>query len=143
LSYLIDTNVISELRKRDRCDANVAAWYYGAVAEDELFLSTLVLGEIRRGVELARLRDPAQAVALERWLAQVIFSFGSRVLGVSNDVAEHWGRICAVRSVPVVDGLLAATAIAHGLTLATRNERDVAGLGAAVVNPFRSGEATS
>ena len=66
MSYLIDTNIISELRKGDRCDPNLAAWW-AAVAEDVLFLSPLVLGEIRKAVELARPRDPAKAEALERW----------------------------------------------------------------------------
>ncbi len=137
MSYLVDTNVISELRKGDRCNQKVSAWY-ASVADGDLFLSTLVLGEIRKGVELARAKDPDKAVALERWLRQVESAFGNRVLGIGNAVADQWGRMSAIRSMPVIDGLLAATALTHGLTLVTRNERDVTGLGAQVLNPFRT-----
>lgn len=139
MSYLIDTNIISEVRKADRCDRQVAVWYT-SIADEDLFLSTLVLGEIRRGVELARLRDPDKAAVLERWLGQVEAAFGNRVLGVDNAVADQWGRLSAIRPLPVVDGLLAATAMINGLTLVTRNDRDIAGLGATVLNPFRIGE---
>lgn len=139
MSYLIDTNIISEVRKADRCDRQVAAWY-ASIADEDLFLSTLVLGEIRRGVELARVRDPDKAAVLERWLGQVEAAFGNRVLGVDNAVADQWGRLSAIRPLPVIDGLLAATAMINGLTLVTRNDRDIAGLGATVLNPFRIGE---
>lgn len=139
MSYLIDTNIISEIRKGDRCDPRVSAWY-ASIAEEELFLSTLVLGEIRKGVELARPRDPDKAAALERWLGQVEAAFGSRVLGIDSSVADLWGRMSAVRPIPVVDGLLAATAATNDLTLVTRNDRDIAGLGAKVLNPFQIGE---
>lgn len=139
MSYLIDTNIISEVRKGDRCDRQVSSWY-ASVTEDELFLSTLVLGEIRKGVELARRRDPNRAAALERWLGQVEAAFGSRVLEIDNAVADRWGRMNAIRSVPVIDGLLAATAVVHNLTLVTRNDGDVAGLGAMVLNPFQRNE---
>jgi len=136
VSYLIDTNIISELRKGDRCDPNVSAWY-ASISDDDLFLSTLVLGEIRKGIELARPRDPAKAEALERWLGQVEVAFAGRVLGIDNTVSNQWGRMSAVRPVPVIDGLLAATAVTHGLTLVTRNDRDIAGLGVTLLNPFR------
>ncbi len=138
MSYLIDTNIISEVRKGERCDPHVAAWY-SSVADADLFLSTLVLGEIRRGIELARARDPAKAASLERWKQQVETLFAGRVLGIDNAVADQWGRMSAIRPIPVIDGLLAATAITHGLTLVTRNDRDIAGLGAAVLNPFLVG----
>lgn len=139
MSYLIDTNIISEVRKGDRCDPGVSAWY-ASIADEDLFLSALVLGEIRKGVELARSRDPHKASALERWLEQVEAAFGSRVLGIDNAVADRWGRMSAIRPIPVIDGLLAATAVANNLTLVTRNDRDIAGLGAVVLNPFRIGE---
>jgi toxin FitB len=139
VSYLIDTNIISEIRKGDRCDRNVSAWY-ASIAEDDLFLSTLVLGEIRKGIEIARARDAAKASALERWLREVEMAFGTRVLGVDNAVSDQWGRMSAIRPIPVIDGLLAATAAVNGLTLVTRNERDVAGVGATVLNPFRLGK---
>ncbi len=136
MSYLIDTNVISEVRKGERCDARVSSWY-AAIADDDIFLSTLVLGEIRKGVEIARPRDPAKATALERWLQDVQAAFSGRVLGIDDAVADQWGRMSALRPVAVIDGLLAATALIHGLTLVTRNDGDVAGLGAAVLNPFK------
>jgi toxin FitB len=139
VSYLIDTNIISEVRKGARCDARVSAWY-ASVADEDLYLSTLVLGEIRKGVELVRPRDSGRAVALERWLREVEAAFDGRVLGIDNAVADLWGRMSAIRSVPAIDGLLAATALANGLTLVTRNDRDVAGLGATVFNPFEVAE---
>lgn len=136
MSFLIDTNVISEIRKGTRCDPGVAAWW-AEVAEDDLWLSALVLGEIRKGVELARRRDPQKAAALEAWLGEVVAGFADRVLPVDAAVAEEWGRMNAIRPVPVIDALLAATAKANGLTLVTRNEADVAGIGVEVLNPFR------
>jgi predicted nucleic acid-binding protein len=139
VSYLIDTNVISEVRKGARCDIHVSTWY-ASIADEDIFLSTLVLGEIRKGVERARPRDPAKAAALERWLHEVKAAFNGRVLGIDDAVADQWGRMSAIRPVPAIDGLLAATALTHGLTLVTRNDRDVAGLGATVLNPFRVGE---
>ena len=135
MSYLIDTNIISEVRKGARCDARVSAWY-ASVADEELFLSTLVLGEIRKSVELARPRDAGRALALERWLQEVEAAFDGRVLGIDNAVSDRWGRMSAIRPLPAIDGLLAATASTHGLTLVTRNDRDVAGVGAMVFNPF-------
>lgn len=139
MSFLIDTNIISEIRKGERCDVHVSDWYV-SIADEDLFLSTLVLGEIRKGIELARPRDPNKATALERWLRQVEAGFDGRVLGIDNAVSDQWGRMSAIRSIPVIDGLLAATAVTYGLTLVTRNDRDIAGLGAIVLNPFRIGE---
>jgi toxin FitB len=136
VSYLIDTNIISEIRKDTRCDRRVAAWY-AAVAEDDLYLSVLVVGEIRKGAELVRRRDPAKAQALERWLGEIDAAFGDRILPIDRAVTDEWGRIGALRPVPVVDGLLAATAKVHRMTLVTRNDSDVAGLGAEVLNPFK------
>ena len=136
MSYLLDTNVISEVRKGERCDPHVTDWY-ASIADADLFLSTLVLGEIRKGVELARVHDPGKAAALEQWLGQVEVAFDGRVLGIDNAVAHRWGRMSALRPTPVVDCLLAATAAVNRLTLVTRNDGDVAGLGAKVLNPFR------
>lgn len=139
MSYLIDTSIISEVRKGDRCDPHVSTWY-ASVADGDLFLSTLVLGEIRRGVELARSKDPGKAAALERWLRQVEAAFDGRVLGIDNAISDQWGRMSAIRPIPVIDGLLAATALANDLTLVMRNDRNIAGLGARVLNPFRIDE---
>jgi len=136
LSFLLDTNIISEIRKGARCNPGVAKWW-AEVAEGDLWLSTLILGEIRKGIELARRRDPDKAAVLEAWLGELVSAFGDRLLPVDAAVADEWGRMSAIRPVPVIDALLAATAKAHGLTLVTRNEADVAGLGVQVLNPFQ------
>ena len=135
MTYLVDTNVFSELRKGDRCDPHVAGWFAG-VDEEDLNLSVLVIGEIRRGIETVRRRDVAGAAALERWLARLVRDHGDRLLPVDRAVAEEWGRLSALRPASVVDGLLAATARVHGLTLVTRNVRDVAWTGVACLDPF-------
>jgi predicted nucleic acid-binding protein len=133
--FLIDTNVISEVRKR-RPDRNVIRWFRTAPA-DRLYLSVLVTGEIRQGIERLRPREPARAETLDAWLDQLHERFTDRILPVSPPVADRWGRLNAIRPLPVVDGLLAATALAHNLTLATRNADDVAGLGLDVVDPWK------
>lgn len=137
MTCLIDTNVISEIRKGERCDANVAAWFAG-IDDSDLYLSALVLGEIRKGVERIRSRDPARAEALEAWLTEVRSAFAGRILPVDDRVAEEWGRMACGRSIPTIDGLLAATARVHRLTLITRNLADVKGLGARVLDPFQA-----
>ncbi len=133
--YLIDTNIISEVRKGSRCNRRVAAWY-DTIDDDELYLSVIVLGEIRQGIERVRRRDRHQAAALEKWLVEVIEAFGPRILPVDSAVADAWGRLSARGTFPVIDALLAATAHAHGLTLVTRNVRDIAGTGVRCLNPF-------
>ena len=133
--FLLDTNVISELRKGDRCDARVAAWY-ARIPEADLFISVVVTGEIRKGVERLRPRDPRQAEIFARWLQEIQWSYADRILPIDARVADVWGRISAIRPAPVVDALLVATARAHDMILVTRNTSDVEGLGAAVLNPF-------
>ena len=134
--FLLDTNIISEVRKGQRSDPNVSNWYAG-VSEAQLFISSLTIGEIRRGIELARRRrDVDQAEALETWLQAVIQRFSGRILTVDTEEADTWGQISAIRPVPVIDSLLAATAIAHDMTLVTRNVTDVEGLGVRVLDPF-------
>ena len=135
MNYLVDTNIISEVRKGAKCDANVAAWY-DSIDDADIYLSVLVLGEIRKGVERARPSDPAQARALEKWLTAVAESFAERILPIDQTVADEWGRMAAKRPVSTVDALLAATAKVHRMTLATRNVSYVADLGADLVNPF-------
>ena len=135
MSYLIDTNILSELRKRERCDPNVAAWYASTRA-DQLFLSVLVLGEVRRGAERLKRRDPAQARSLERWLILAVDQFGDRLLQVDRWVSEEWGRIDARTPVSPIDGLLAATAQVNGFTLVTRNVKHIARTGVSYLNPF-------
>jgi toxin FitB len=136
VSFLLDTNIISEVRRGPRCDPKVAAWYE-SIDDSELYLSVLLLGEIRKGIELARPRDPGKARALEAWLAQVELAFADRIFSIDQRTSDEWGRMSARRPIPVIDGLLAATAKVHHLTLVTRNDADVAGLGASVLNPFR------
>jgi toxin FitB len=135
--YLIDTNVISELRKGRRCDQGVAAWFR-TIRDDDLFLSVLVIGEIRQGIERLRPRSAAQAVALENWLEEILRSFGERVLPIDERVGQIWGRLNAREALPAVDSLLAATAAAHGLILVTRNLKDIERSGVRCINPFES-----
>ena len=133
--YLLDTNVVSELRRRDKCDENVASWY-DSISDEELFLSVLTLGEIRKGIALVQERDPLQAEALEHWLTYVKQSYEGRILSIDADISDAWGQMHYIRNAPVVDGLLAATAMVHNLTLVTRNVQHVQGLGASLLDPF-------
>ena len=134
--YLLDTNVLSEMRRGLRGNPGVNAWF-AAVAVADVYISALVLGEISKGIARSRLRrDYTQAENLEAWLHRLPRVFGNRIIPVNADIAEIWGQMYAVRNVPVVDGLIAATAIAHDLTLVTRNIADVQGLGADLLNPF-------
>jgi predicted nucleic acid-binding protein len=110
--------------------------WFASVEAAELYLSVLVVGEIRQGVERLRPRDPDQAAVFERWLAELQRDFGRRVLPVTVRIAEEWGRLNAADPLPAVDGLLAATAKVEGLTLVTRNVADVARTQLDVVNPF-------
>ncbi|MEU6714821.1 type II toxin-antitoxin system VapC family toxin [Nonomuraea sp. NPDC046802] len=134
MSYILDTNVVSEMTKRTR-DAGVQAWL-DTITGPNLYLSVMVFGEIRKGVELLRRRDPAQAGGYETWLDRLQHEFRTRVLPVSTAVAEEWGRLHAVRPLPIVDGLIAATARAYDWTLVTRNVKDFAGLDVRTLNPF-------
>jgi toxin FitB len=133
--YLIDTNIISEVGKGPRCNRHVAAWYRD-VRDDDLFLSVLVVGEIRQGIERLRPRDRHRAAALEHWLQEILTSFGDRVLSVDERVAQVWGRMNAREPLAAVDSLLAATAEAHGMTLVTRNLKDIERSGVRCLNPF-------
>ena len=137
MSFLIDTNVISELRKGKRADPGVVSWFAG-LADEEVFLSALTLGEIRRGIESIRRRDSVAASALESWLGRIADAHRDRIVAVDRAIAEEWGRINAPDPLPVVDGLLAATAKVVGLTLATRNTADIARSGVSFFNPFGS-----
>jgi predicted nucleic acid-binding protein len=132
---LLDTNVLSELRKEQRCDAGVRQWF-AETAEDELFISVLVLGEIRQGIERIRLRDPAQARSLEKWLLWIVSKFADRLLPVDEKVADQWGRLGLRQPVPLLDAFLAATALVHGLTVVSRDEEGFRNTGVPVVNPF-------
>ena len=135
MSFLVDTNVIAELRKGRRANARVRTWL-GGLEPDAIFLSVLTIGEVRRGVERIRRRDQVSAHALDRWLRRLLSDHVDRILPITLPIVEEWGRLGVPDPLPVVDGLLAATAKVHGLTLATRNVRDLARTGAEVFNPF-------
>jgi len=137
VTYLLDTSVVAELRKGSRANPHLRAWF-AALAPDAIVLSVLTIGEVRRGIERVRRRDPAAAKALDRWLRRLLVDHGDRIVGIDRQVAEEWGRLNVPDPLPVIDGLLAATATVHGLVLATRNVGDVARSGAEVVNPFEA-----
>jgi predicted nucleic acid-binding protein len=141
MSYLIDTNVISELRRKQP-DVNVVAWF-AARSTQSLFVSVLTLGEIRKGVETLGVEsvDAARRQALSDWLeVDLPMFFMGRILSVDLPVTERWGHLQAHarRPLPAIDSLLAATALHHNLTLVTRNVRDFAGFGLSVINPWVS-----
>jgi toxin FitB len=132
--YLLDTNVVSELRKRSP-DVNVAEWYDG-VRSLELHLSVLTLGEIRIGIERLRRKDAARARSLDEWLRGLLLTYSSRIVGVDVATADEWGRLNVPDQLPVIDGLLAATAKTQGLTLVSRNTTDLSASGITVLDPF-------
>jgi len=133
--FLLDTNVLSELRKGNRCDAGVREWFEQAGSE-ELYVSVLVLGEIRQGIERIRLRDPRQAQALEKWFHRISTEHIDRLLPVDSKVADKWGRLGLQQPVPVLDALLAATALAYDLVMVSRDEAGFQNTGVRVLNPF-------
>jgi predicted nucleic acid-binding protein len=134
VSYLLDTNVVAEVRKA-RPHAGVAAWFE-SVPGSELYLSVLVVGEIEQGIARLCRRNPRQAGAYQSWLGRLRHEFADRLLPVTEGVAMEWGRLNAARPSPAIDALMAATAIVHGLTVVTRNVDDFAPTGVAVLNPF-------
>jgi predicted nucleic acid-binding protein len=137
LRFLLDTNVISEIRKRGRANPNVARWVAQSPVKD-IGTSVVVLAEIRRGIEMKRRSDPDQAEILDRWFAQMRTRLGDRVLAIDEPIADAWAHLGIPDPIPLVDGLLAATAMVHGLTLVTRNTADVARTGVSVLNPFEA-----
>ncbi len=136
--FLIDTNVLSEIRKGEqRALTEVWHWWL-AMRDQKLFLSVMTLGEIRKGIDRLASRDAPQTLVLERWLEEVKSAFSGQLIEITPAVAEWWGSLQAIRSLPEVDALLAASALQHDLTLVTRNEADFTGLGIRVLNPFRN-----
>lgn len=136
MSFVLDTNVISEARKGSQANANVMRWL-SSVAEEDLYLSVLVVGEVRQGIEGLRRRDPLQAGRFESWLAGLRRAYADRILLVDVEVAEEWGRMNAPDPIPSRDGLMAATAKVRNMTFVTRNTSDVAWTGA-TAQPVRS-----
>lgn len=135
MKFLLDTNVISELRKGRRAHPAVRDWAESIDARD-LATSVLVLAEIRHGVEMKRLQDPTQAELLDRWFARMREGLEDRVLPIDEKTAELWARINTPNALPFVDGLLAASALRRDLILVTRNTRDVSRSGVRLFNPF-------
>lgn len=135
MTYLLDTNVLSETRKRQPA-AGVADWI-AATPPDRLHVSVLTLGEIEQGIIRVRGRgDREQAAALERWLRDVETGFDDRVLPVTLSIAAAWGRQQYPQPLPMIDALIAATARVHGMTVVTRNVKDFEPTGVQVLNPF-------
>jgi len=134
--FLLDTNVVSELRKGERAHPGVQAWF-DTHAAHELWLSVLVVGELWRGVELVQRRDSASAKVLSAWLEGLTRDYRDRILPITTGVAKRWAELTVPDAVPVIDGLLAATAIEHDLVLVTRNVADVERTGVAWQNPFK------
>ncbi len=134
--YLLDTNVLSETRK-SRMDPNVASFLEG-LDSLSLYLSALTIGEFERGIEIKRRDDPEAADRIAAWVAQAEHDFADRILPVNDEVARIWGRLSADRTRPVVDTLIAATAIVHDLVLVTRNVKDVKGIDMVVIDPWRA-----
>ncbi|NUR95155.1 MAG: type II toxin-antitoxin system VapC family toxin [Kribbellaceae bacterium] len=134
MTFLLDTNVVSELRKKSP-DSWVAEWFR-SVKSAQLYLSVLVVGEIKQGVERLAARDPRRAAALDDWHRRLVLGYSDRIVPVSLEVAETWGRLNATRRLPLADGLMAATALVHDWTFVTRNTADVEETGARLLNPF-------
>lgn len=135
MSFLLDTNVVSEPR-RHKPSANVISWLREQ-EPDQLFLSALTLGEIAQGAEARARRDAVAGRSLSMWLTSIRNRYSDRILPVTGDIAETWGRLGARRPLPVIDGLLAATALVHRLTLVTRNVRDFQGLDIPIFDPWQ------
>ena len=135
MSYLIDTNVLSELRRKSP-DANVVKWVNGRPATS-LYLSVLTLGELRKGID--SLADAKRRLKLVDWLeTELLLFFAGRILAIDQGVTDHWVRLLASagRPIPAVDSLLGATAAHHDLTMVTRNSKDFDNLGLEVLNPW-------
>lgn len=138
MSFLLDTNVISELRKPPKKqDPNVAAWRRG-VSSSETYLSVLVIGELRQGVERAMRTDRAKGAVLDAWLEKVIrqFTLAEHILPVDDDVAQAWGRMNVPDPLPAIDSLQAATAHVHGLTFVSRDVDSLVRTGVPLLNPW-------
>lgn len=136
--YLVDTDVVSNVRKRDKADRGVREFFRQATAEDaSLYLSAITVGELRRGVELIRHRgDRDQANRLDRWLKLVVAEYADNILSIDADIAQVWGRLRVPRPENPLDKQIAATALIHDLTLVTRNVRHFESLGVRLLNPF-------
>lgn len=131
---LLDTVVLSELRKR-QVSPEVVRWLT-AFRDSDLFLSVVSIGEIERGIEKKRKSDPAFAASLTRWIEDLLRIYGDRVLPVTPPIARRWGMLSARIGNDGADLLIAATALTHGLKVATRNTSHFVSTGVSVINPF-------
>jgi toxin FitB len=134
IAYLLDTNVLSETRKK-RADAGVIA-FLESLDSSALYLSVLTIGELRKGIAVKMRTDAAAAKSLTTWVEGLEFGFADRILAVDATTARLWGDWSGDRPRPVIDTLLAATAVQHSLTFVTRNTRDVEGIQVKVHNPW-------
>ncbi len=136
--YLIDTNVVSECRKRNKANAGVQTFFTEASARESfLYLSVITIGELRRGIELIRHRgDIPQASQLEKWLGALLEDYSDRILDFTSDDAQLWGRLRVPRYENAIDKQIAASALSNDLTLVTRNTGDFDGMGVRLLNPF-------
>jgi hypothetical protein len=139
--YLLDTNVVSETR-RNRPDPGITD-FLSTADSAALFLSVLTLGELRKGIQTRRRSDPLSAERLEFWVNGIETLFADRILSIESEIAKKWGELSAGRTLPVIDTLIAATAIVGGLTLVTRNTRDVEATGVALLDPWRGKQLTA
>lgn len=136
--YLLDTNVISEIRKGQRANLGVQEFFQQVTRNhDKLFLSVVTIGELRRGIELIRYRnDHAQAHQLEQWLEQILTDYQDHIIGLDADTAQLWGRLRVPHHEHELDKLIAASALLYDLTVVTRNVDDFTGAGVRLLNPF-------
>jgi predicted nucleic acid-binding protein len=136
--YLIDTNVISEARKKAKANPGVIDFFDRVAAADEaVCLPVVSVGELRRGIELIRHRgDTRQAMLLEAWLTVVLQEYGENILAFDTDAAQVWGRLRVPSPEHELDKQIAATALVNDLTLVTRNTVDFEGTGVKLMNPF-------
>jgi len=136
--YLLDTNVVSELRKKTRANRGVIDFFSQLMADGaDAYLSVITLGELRRGVEAIRYRgDRPQAELLKAWMQTLLVEFGQHILDFGQDEAQVWGRLRVPNHENALDKQIAATALVYDLTLVTRNDRDFVDTGVRLVNPF-------
>jgi toxin FitB len=135
VKFLLDTNVLSESSRAQVASAKVLHWQ-ASVHPARMFISVISIGEIRRGIEKARPKQPDKSLALDSWLINVGTEFKDRILPVDDQVAQLWGRLSSGQTRPILDTYLAATALVHGLTVATRNTKDFAWTGVPTFDPF-------
>jgi predicted nucleic acid-binding protein len=138
--YLIDTNVISELRKKDKANPGVVQFIQQAVEQSALlYVSVITIGELRRGIELIRYRgDRSQADLLEEWSQTVLADYSEHILDFTALDAQVWGKLRVPHAQNAIDKQIAATALTCGLILVTRNVSDFAGTGVSLINPFEA-----